>query len=170
MECNKTSYKCVSFWCGDLSPVLFLCLKSSWCWDAETPQVCQAGTDGEPRFHNPIGAGCMGSPGRSCTWNTYQHGDLYRIYPLLPSMHWPLQFSFPHHGPRVRKMRARTQDTWSEHRRWQNLLTPQQTSFQEEKHTLFLLVVIFLRETLVLTLSSPLSLRSPYFSLLAMSF
>ena len=49
MECYKTLCECVSFWCGFLSPVLFLCIKSSWCCNAEKPQVCRVGTDRKPR-------------------------------------------------------------------------------------------------------------------------
>ena len=90
MEFYKTSCECVSFWCGVLSPLPFLCLKSSWCCDAGTPQVCQAGNVGEPIFHNPRGAGCMGSPIISSTLSTYQCGDLSIIFLVQPSMHWPL--------------------------------------------------------------------------------
>ena len=155
MGCYKTSCKCVSFLHGILSPVPFLCPKFSWYYDAGTLQYCQAATGEGPRFHNSVGAGCMGYPKISCTWSTYWRGNLSRIFPVHLPMHWPPQFAFPHHSCHVGKMRVRTQDTWSGHWRWLNLLTQQPNSFWEEQRTLFLIVVTFPCATLVISLSSP---------------
>ena len=130
MRCYKTSCECMSFWYSFLSLVTFLCLKSSWYYDSGTRQVCQAGTGKWPSFNNPRGAGCMGSSKISCTWSTYRRGYLSGIFLVHASMHWPPQFAFPHHSCCIGKMRARTQDTWSGHRRRRNLLTPQPIPFR----------------------------------------